>query len=75
MKHFPRETKLDFDEVLNLYFQGKLFFKNFGDAVYQDLFWNRLRNVYTKFSKNLQNWTTAFEQLNDTFEETLLTQV
>ena len=27
MKHFPRETKLDFDEVLNLYFQGKLFLK------------------------------------------------
>ena len=27
----------------------------FGDALYQDLFWNRSRNVYTKFSKNLQN--------------------
>ena len=53
MKNFPRETKLGFDDVLNLYFQGRLFL-NFGDAVYQDLFWNRSRNFCTKLSKNLK---------------------
>ena len=53
----------------------KVSFFNFSDALYQDLFWNRTRNVCTKFSKNLENWTTAFEQLNDTLEETILTQV